>query len=116
MEPLWILIRGVLAAFVLWLMVVWLVYQEAHSHETASGWSYDASCCHNRDCYPLPEGYSYFEQPDGHYFATWVSPKTGKIVSGVVSKYNVHDTRDDLEHGCEMSDGKPRCLYIHRGV
>lgn len=36
MEPLWILLRGVIAAFVLWLVVVWLVYSAAHAANTAA--------------------------------------------------------------------------------
>jgi hypothetical protein len=100
-----------LGAFVILVLAILLLSTPAWAHD----W-YDNSCCHNKDCYPLPEGYSYYEKPDGNYYAVWRSALTGNIIRGVVSKYNVHDTQDHREHGCEMLDDKPRCLYIHRGT
>ena len=100
-----------LVALMLCLGAIIYLISQANAHSF-----YDAACCHNRDCYPLPDGYSYYELPDGNYHAAWISPHTGKIVEGIVSRNNVKDTHDGKEHGCETPESKPRCLYIHRGV
>jgi hypothetical protein len=84
---------------------------ELHSHE----W-YDYDCCDNRDCYPLPEDAVLEELPNGSWSAAWISPKSGKLIKGIVSPQNVRDTQNHQLHGCETSYGDPRCLYIHRGT
>lgn len=81
----------------------------------AHSW-YDYVCCSDRDCYPLPDDAVLEEQSNGDYLVRWVSPLSGKIIEGRVVKRNVKDTRDGRIHGCERSDGLPRCIYIHRGA
>lgn len=79
------------------------------------GW-YDYVCCSDRDCYPLPDEAILEEQSNGDYLVKWISPLSGRIIEGRVTRQNVRDTQDGRIHGCERSDGLPRCIYIHRGA
>jgi hypothetical protein len=101
-----IALAALVAAFVFLAPVVW-----AHK------W-YDYVCCSDRDCYPLPDDALLEEQSNGDYLVKWISPLSGRIIEGRVTRQNVRDTQDPTGkiHGCERSDGLPRCIYILRGV
>ncbi len=108
-----VLFALIAAALSILLIIIVLGQQQAYAHS----W-YDYVCCSNRDCYPLPEDAMLEEQSNGDYLVKWVSPLSGRIIEGRVTRHLVKDTQDPTGkiHGCERSDGLPRCIYIHRGV
>lgn len=80
---------------------------QAFAHEAPTGWSYPASCCHNRDCRPVPAA-TVKEGPDGYRIT--ISHETLPY-----GDTRVKNSPDGLYHWCTSngSDSGPTiCLYV----
>jgi hypothetical protein len=87
----------------------------ALAHEAPSGWTYDAVCCSNRDCQPIPDqwisegagGWSVVIPPGVHKNApaglTAFVPYANGRISG-----------DEEYHACAVP-GRLLCLYVPPG-
>jgi hypothetical protein len=72
-------------------------------HDAPSGWAYDAACCSDRDCAPLPEG-SVQERADGFLLKT-----TGELVGRDKAKRG----QDEYYHLCRSVYSKAiYCIYL----
>lgn len=91
-------------AWVLCAIVVVLAITKAPAHDAPMGWEYEAECCHNQDCAPLPED----QTPKPLDGGDWLL-KTGEIVPKSKVKYSP----DGLYHLCRWhSNNAVLCLYV----
>ncbi len=90
-------------AWVLGAIVVVLAVAKSPAHEAPMGWEYDAACCHNQDCKPLPEDQTPKPLDGGDWRLS-----TGEIVP----KSKVKFSPDGLFHLCRFhATGAVLCLY-----
>lgn len=93
----------------------------APAHQAPGGWDYDAECCHNLDCAPVPEG--AVREVAGGYAVT-IAPGTHPMVpSGAapVRGFVPHGDRrirvsgDADRHACVARSGFIFCIYVPPG-
>ena len=76
----------------------------AFAHQAPSGWTYDATCCSNRDCAELPEAETPKPLDGGDWRLT-----TGEIVPRDKVKFSP----DGKFHLCRWNaTGAVLCLYV----
>lgn len=102
-----ILIAGLVASIVLILAACLLLAREAKAHEAPTGWSFDISCCSNRDCGEVPPEW-ISEGPNG----VTVKP-TGELLS--YGDTRLKQSKDERTYWCRPpGDPNPKtiCVYL----
>ncbi len=78
----------------------------AQAHDAPTGWSYDAICCHNRDCRPIS---SASVKEDSRGFTL----PTGETLA--YKDTRIRESKDEQFHWCSVNgrdDGRTLCLYV----
>lgn len=80
----------------------------AGAHDAPLGWSYDASCCSDRDCFQTAET-DIKETPQGYQVAS-----TGETIA--CADRRIHRSKDEHFHRCAQNGridaGRTLCLYV----
>lgn len=79
----------------------------AFAHDAPKGWTYDTTCCHNRDCRPISSS-RVKERPEGYLIT---------IDNEVIPYHDarIKDSPDGLFHWCTVNgrdDSRTICLYV----
>ena len=92
---------------------------KAQAHTAASGWTYDAACCSDRDCgvarighvVPTAEGWRIQLKPGDHHFF-----EGGLDMIVPYGDRRLRESQDTEFHICLGRTGRLFCLYIpHMG-